>query len=142
MPKIEIEQISDDDKLFYHVPINRFTDLEDYDDIPYHVFTPVGENLSVNWEKYCTTAKKCLALKTKKYPKGRTNQTHGVGHFITKEVRAIDVLEVVHAPSSTNQAHAHITGIPLKPKPPYVKMRMKLKRIFKYWDISPATKEF
>jgi hypothetical protein len=135
----ETEEIHDDDKLFYHIPKSLFKAQNyNFDDIPPHAFTPKGDELSVNWEKYCPTAQDCLNIKTESYPNGRTAKTHGVGHFIAGEVRDIEFLTVVYSPSLSNKAHSYIQGIPPnKPKEPYNQMRKKLKRIFKYWDIRP-----
>jgi hypothetical protein len=133
-----IEHIDDKEKLFYHVAVGNFLPDYDFDNLPPHVFTPIGENLSVNWEKYCSTAQLCLDIKTEKYPNGRTKRSHGVGHFIAREVRQIDILQVIHDPTPNNKAHSSICGIPnRKPKPPFNEMRIKLKRIFHYWDIKP-----
>lgn len=134
--KIEFEE---NDKLFYHIPKSLFLPNYDFDDIPPHAFTPVGDSLSTNWEKYCPTAEDCLAIKTETYPNGRTSTTHGVGHFIVKEIKSIEFLDVEYSPSLKNKAHSSILGIPPnKPKEPFVEMRKKLKRIFKYWDIKPT----
>jgi hypothetical protein len=138
----KIEHIPNEDKLFYHIPRNSFAPYFDFDEIPPGVFSPQGENLSVNWERYCSTAKDCLAIKTRAYPMGRTSETHGVGHFITEDVRRIASLDVEHAPSNTNYAHAHVLNIPpRKPKPPFVEMRKKLQQIFNSWDIRPDLQE-
>jgi hypothetical protein len=136
----ELIHIPDTDKLFYHVPKMLFIAQNfNFEDIPPHTFTPQGNgNLSVNWEKYCTTPQDCLNIKTERYPTGRTSKTHGVGHFITGEVREIEFLTVVYCPSLENKAHSEIRGIPPnKPKEPYNQMRKKLQRIFKFWDIIP-----
>ncbi len=139
--------ILDSDKLFYHISKSEFAPFYDFDDIPPAVFSPKGEGLSVNWEKYCPTAQDCLNIKTSTYPNGRTAKTHGVGHFIAGEVRKIEFLTVVYSPSLENKAflnyaHTEIQGIPPKPpKEPYNEMRKKLKRIFKAWDIRPELEE-
>lgn len=135
----EEEQIPSLDKLFYHVAKNDFAPYFDYNDIPYHIFTPQGKNgLSVNWEKYCKTAMQCLLIKTDLYPNGRTSKTHGVGHFITNDVKEIELLSVIHSPSALNKAHSLIIGLPPnKPRPPFNQIRKELKRIFRHWDIKP-----
>lgn len=140
--EIKIENIADYDKLFYHVSVatlkSSMYDFQSTDPLPPHVFTPQGEHLSVNWDKYCKTAKECLDIKTEKYPNGRTDKTHGVGHFLAADVRKIECLQVVHAPSAGNDAHSHIMGVPPnKPREPYLQMRKKLQRIFRIWDIKP-----
>ena len=133
--------ILDADKLFYHIAKGVFKAQNyDFSDIPLHAFTPQGnDGLSVNWDKYCPTPQDCLNIKTEGFPDGRTSLTHGVGHFITKEVREIDFLTVIYSPSLTNKAHSLIQGIPpnypKEPNNPYNQMRKKLKRIFKSWDI-------
>jgi hypothetical protein len=132
------EFIPEEDNLFYHIAKGKFAPYYNFDDIPPYAFTPVGNDLSVNWKKYCSTAEECLTIKTENYPNGRNSRTHGVGHFITGEVREIKFLEVFHSPSMSNKAHSLIKGIPPeKPKLPYIEMRKKLKRIFKAWDIRP-----
>jgi hypothetical protein len=137
-----IEHIDDIEKLFYHVSVGTFSPDFDFDDIPLHVFTPVGEHLSVNWEKYCPTPQSCLDIKTDRYPNGRTIETHGIGHFVAKEIREIEILQVKHDPTRNNRAHSSISGMPnRKPKRPFNEMRIKLKRIFHSWDIKPAPKQ-
>ena len=143
--KIEFDledNIFENDKLFYHISRLIFAPEFNFSDIPPHAFTPQEDgNLSVNWEKYCATAEDCMNIKTERYPLGRSNLTHGIGHFITKEVREIEFLQVVYSETMMNKSHCHIEGIPLKkPKEPYNEMRKKLKRIFKYWDIEPINK--
>lgn len=139
---MEENKIEDNDKLYYHIPKSLFATGYDFDDIPPHAFNPQGEGLSVNWEKYCQSAEECLLIKTEYYPNGRTKTTHGVGHFITQDVRNIEFLDVNYDPINEgdypNLAHSQIIGIPpKKPKEPYNEMRKKLKRIFKHWDIEP-----
>jgi hypothetical protein len=132
------EFILDEDILFYHIAKGKFAPYYNFDDIPPSAFDPIGNGLSVNWEKYCSTAEECLNIKTEKYPNGKTHRTHGIGHFIAGEIREIKSLDVLHSPSISNKAHSLIKGIPPKePKPPYNEMRKKLKRIFKAWDIRP-----
>jgi hypothetical protein len=136
----ENDIILDEDKLYYHIPKEIFKPQNyDFLDIPPHAFTPQGKDgLSVNWEKYCPSAQDCLDIKTELYPNGRTNLTHGVGHFITKDIRKIEVLTVIYSPSLSNKAHSLITGLPPnKPKEPYNQMRKLLKRVFVAWDIEP-----
>lgn len=138
MDKSQIEIIEDKDKLFYHIGVHVFAPSYNYDDIPPHAFTPIGQELSVNWEKYCKTGENCLLIKTPTYPSGKTSQTHGVGHFISKEIKEVENLDVKHSPSANNRAHSLIFGIPpSKPKPPYNEMRKRLKRLFHSWDIVP-----
>lgn len=136
------DRIDDNDKLYYHIPKSLFAPEYEFDDIPPHAFNPQGNGLSVNWDRYCKSAEECLAIKTEHYPNGRTKNTHGVGHFITEDVRKIIFLDVEYKPIDEgefqNLAHSEIIGIPpKKPKEPYNEMRKKLKRIFKYWDIEP-----
>lgn len=140
--KTDENTILDGDKLFYHIPKEIFKAQNyDFSDIPPHAFRPQGDDgLSVNWDKYCTNAQECLDIKTEHYPNGRTNLTHGVGHFIARDIRDIKLLTVIYAPTLENQAHSLIQGIPpSKPKEPYNQMRKTLKRIFKAWDIQPST---
>lgn len=135
----EEHKFEENDKLFYHISKSLFSPNYDFDDIPPHAFTPVGNSLSTNWEKFCPTANDCLTIKTDSYREGRTPTTHGVGHFIVKDIKSIDFLEVKYDPSMKNKSHSSIFGIPSsKPKEPFVEMRKKLKRIFKYWDIKPT----
>lgn len=135
---ISDEKFGSNDKLFYHIPIGVFAPYFDFNTIPPHAFTPQGDGLSVNWEKYCLTADDCLQIRTDKYPEGRTAKTHGVGHFVVKDIEAINYLSVVYSPSMYNKAHSVIEGIPpRRPKAPFLQMRKELSRVFKSWDICP-----
>ena len=140
--EIKEEEIPNEDILFYRIPKSIFNPSFDFDDIPPVAFTPQGNYLSTNWIKYCSSPEDCLAIKTPKFPNGKTSNSHGIGHFIAGEVRELkflDVkLEVKHVVPSAHLSHAGIFNIPpSKPKAPFVEMRFKLKRIFKTWDIKP-----
>lgn len=136
MENFDIEIISDEAKLYYHVPKAHFNN----DGIDPVAFSPKGDSLSTNWEKYCASPLACLEIKTEYYPNGRTASTHGVGHFITEDIRKEKSWSVIHAPTSgrfPNQAHSLIQGIPPnRPKSPYNAMRKTLQRLF-CLDIAP-----
>lgn len=136
MPKPVKEQISNDCTLFYRVGKGYFKPFYNFDDIPLDVFYPKGNGLSVNWIKYCHTPNDCLAIKTPVFPEGRTNKTHGVGHFIAGEVR-IEGYGVEHAPKE-ELSHSEILNIPPKEdEQPFLETMVNLRRIFKKWDIKP-----
>lgn len=125
------EEIPNDAQLFYRIPKAHVID----GDIMWHSFTPVGDGLSTDWDKY-STAEEALTRPTPAYPNGRTRQTHGIGHFNVSHLHEIDILRVIHAPSIANRAHSLIQGFP-EAKEPYIKIRKKLKEKLQYWDIEP-----
>ncbi len=135
-----MEFISDEDKLYMYVSCKHINLIEGKIDII--AFLPKGEDgLSVIWDKYCTTPEECLKKPTPTYPNGRSPKTHGIGHFVTADVRNIG-LDAKHDAIPNNEAHALITGMPpAKPKDTFDKVRVKLRGIFKYWDIAPEPKE-
>lgn len=127
----EVKEFKNNDELFYHIPKGIFAPEFDFDEIPYHTFRPQGESLSVSWSEYCKTAVEFLTIA------GKTPKTHGVGHFVVEDILDIKLLELKHTPSKRNLSHCGIYNIPTSPQEPFNEMRMKLKRIFKYWDIRP-----
>lgn len=135
--------IKDSDLLFYRVPKSIFKPDYDFNEVPPNAFNPQGDYLSTNWQKFCPSAKDCLEIKTAHYPNGKTNKTHGVGHFIAGEIRNLKFLdiniEVRHVVPSAHKSHAGIYNLPPRNlKAELVEMRFKLKRIFKKWDIEPV----
>ncbi len=114
----EIEEITDEDKLFRHFP-KSFIENEK---LTVEAFIPQGEDLSVFWEKYCADAATCLSLA------GKTQLTHGAGHFVTAEVRNHNF--IVRHSATSNQAHASIDGITRRPRGNFLQMRKILQSIF------------
>ncbi len=120
-----IEQIPNEDLLFYRIHKSFVVDGE----VVPGAFQERGEGemrgMSTDWEKYATARDAWL--------RSKIPADNGIVEFAVGEIRAAD-LEVVHAPLFDNRAHSHIKGIPHDGQL-RTQARLKLKRLFK-WKIN------
>jgi hypothetical protein len=132
-----IEDIPDQDSLFYRVPIGWLrSDLK----VAPGVFKENKGSISTDWEKYST------AVETRSR-QGRPERFAALRMVVSK-VKEIEELSVSHEPiqgiggQSDNQAHTSIYGLESQIAGPSdlgrkEKIRTKLYKRFNVWEIAP-----
>jgi hypothetical protein len=138
MPNWIVEDIPNQDSLFYRVPVDwlRPPDRE----VAPGVFKENKGSISTDWEKYSTAAKT-------RSRQGRPER-FAVLRMIVGKVKEIEELTVSHEPvqgvegQPDNQAHTSIYGLESKIVGPAdlgrkEKIRSELYERFKVWEIAP-----
>ncbi|MCP9237942.1 hypothetical protein [Lewinella sp. JB7] len=121
----EVEEIPDEDTLYYRI---HKTEFRDGKVIP-GAFKERGEGdrkgMSTNWDKYSDPDD---LISDREEP-----NNYGVVNLNVAKVRMIEELSVEHNPLPDNRAHSHVLGIPAN-KPFKTKVRLKLQGIYE-WNI-------
>ncbi len=115
----DVEEIPDKDEVFYRIHKNFFIGGR----LQPGVFREIGDDMSVDWEKYSTPVESVCRAKVP--------VDNGIVSLIAGDVRNIK-LEVIHKPSENNMAHSIVRGIEVKIKD--TEIRFKLKKLAK-WEI-------
>jgi hypothetical protein len=101
---IPIEEIPDDDSIYYRVHTNLVKTAGGKLG-PNCFRDPTGDGMSTDWSKYATPQQTRLA-------KGHEKAIHyGVTGSVVGRVRQIEKLTVAHAPIDDNDAHTHVLGL-------------------------------
>lgn len=122
--KHEIEEIVDEDKLYYRVHKSQIIEKNLIPGAFRERGNDETKSMSTDWEKYSTPKQ------TKN--RARNPKDNAVIGFITIDLRGLN-LSVIHSPSNKNRAHTGVKGI-AEPIEKDTELRLKLLDVFN-WEI-------